>query len=155
MNDKIRILITGGTIDCHEIIMGKYIFTKTHIFEMLKQSNIELEVTIEELFLKDSSLMTDEDRNIIYEACRKAEEDKIIILHGTDTMVETAKYLNNVSRNLWKTIILTGSMIPYNKPNSDALFNLGSAFFCRSSTEGCFYKYEWEGIFSLLFVRKK
>ena len=69
--------------------------------------------------------MTDDDRLLIAHHCQKAAEDRIVITHGTDTMVETARLIaQNVSG---KTIVLTGAMIPYKFGSSDGLFNLGSA----------------------------
>ncbi|MBE3136966.1 MAG: asparaginase, partial [Thermoplasmata archaeon] len=62
---------------------------------------------------------------IIVENCKNAEEDKIVITHGTDTMVETAKQLGEAIKD--KTIVLTGAMVPYRFGSSDGLFNLGSA----------------------------
>lgn len=75
--------------------------------------------------MKDSLDMSDEDRKVILENCKKAPEDRIVITHGTDTMVETAKVLASEIKS--KTIVLTGAMIPYAFDNSDALFNLGNA----------------------------
>ena len=73
----------------------------------------------------DSLEMTDSDREIIKEVCRKSEEEQIVVTHGTDTMAETARVLGRPS--LAKTIVLTGAMIPYAFGSSDGLFNLGSA----------------------------
>jgi L-asparaginase len=73
----------------------------------------------------DSLEMSDEDRQIIITNCEKSEEDKIVITHGTDTMVETAKAISDKIKN--KTIIITGAMVPYKFGSSDGLFNLGSA----------------------------
>jgi L-asparaginase len=69
--------------------------------------------------------MTDADREIILEQCRNAPEYRIVITHGTDTMVETARAL--AANNRDKTIVLTGAMVPYKFGSSDGLFNLGSA----------------------------
>ncbi|MCL5772899.1 MAG: asparaginase [Firmicutes bacterium] len=73
----------------------------------------------------DSLNMTHSDREITLDNCRKAEDDRILITHGTDTMVETAKVLAKGIKN--KTIVLTGAAIPYKFGSSDGLFNLGSA----------------------------
>ncbi len=73
----------------------------------------------------DSLSITDHDRQIILQNCLSTKEDKILITHGTDTMVETAKLLAENITN--KTIVLTGAMIPYTFGSSDGLFNLGSA----------------------------
>jgi L-asparaginase len=75
--------------------------------------------------LKDSLEMTDADREGILHACASAQEEQLIIIHGTDTMVDTAKYL--AAANLAKIIVLTGAMIPYQVNRSDAMFNLGFA----------------------------
>jgi L-asparaginase len=58
-------------------------------------------------------------------SCQAAPEDRIVITHGTDTMVETAHVLGEAA--LGKTVVLTGAMVPYIFNNSDAVFNLGCA----------------------------
>jgi L-asparaginase len=73
----------------------------------------------------DSLEMSDDDRDIIAHNCVHCEEEKIVITHGTDTMVETAKVLAEKITD--KTIVLTGAMIPYKFGSSDGLFNLGAA----------------------------
>ena len=70
--------------------------------------------------------LQEEDREIIARNSNSVPEDKIIITHGTDTMVQTAEVLANKVKN--KTVILTGAMIPYKFGSSDGFFNLGSAF---------------------------
>lgn len=124
---KIKLFITGGTIDCQKIVQKtqKYIFTKTHIPEMLEQGRNRAKVNLEILMLKDSLDMTDGDRKLILEKCKKEVTDRIIITHGTDTMVETAKILGREIKN--KTIVLLGAMTPFVFKKSDALFNLGGA----------------------------
>ena len=87
--------------------------------------------------MKDSLEMKNEDRALILDNCFKAKEDKIIITHGTDTMVETAKSI--ASRKLNKTVVLTGAMIPYKFGSSDGLFNLGAAIgFVQSLNKGVY-----------------
>jgi len=73
----------------------------------------------------DSREMTDEDRETIARNCVKAKEERILITHGTDTMVETARAVAGRVKD--KTVVLTGAMIPYTFGSSDGLFNLGSA----------------------------
>ena len=122
----IKLLITGGTIDCERIEENdKYVFEKTHLPEMLEQGRCKIDIDSQILMLKDSIYMTDEDREKILQSCKDCEEDKIIITHGTDTMVETAQVLGKNIKD--KTIVLVGAMIPYNQEKSDALFNLGCA----------------------------
>ena len=69
--------------------------------------------------------MTDDDRALILENCKRIDEDQIVVTHGTDTMTKTAKLLANA--NMDKTIVLTGAMIPYKFGSSDGLFNFGGA----------------------------
>ena len=123
---KIRLLLTGGTIDKkYDALTGNLVFTETHAHEMLKQARSRLEVVVDQLMLIDSLEMTNEQRQVILEHCQKVSESIIVITHGTDTMAETAEVLGNGIQG--KTIILCGAMIPYSFSNSDAEFNLGAA----------------------------
>jgi L-asparaginase len=74
----------------------------------------------------DSLDMDDEGRDAIVARCRAAGERAIVVTHGTDTMVETARALAAAGLG-GKTIVLTGAMVPYAFGSSDGLFNLGSA----------------------------
>ncbi len=122
----IKIFVTGGTFDKeYDEIKGMLFFNKTHLSEILNLGRCKLKIDITTLTMKDSLDMTDEDRRIILENCKKITEDKILITHGTDTMVETAKVLANSIKD--KTIVLTGAMIPYKFGSSDGIFNLGSS----------------------------
>ncbi len=125
--DIVRILITGGTIDKeYNAVTGELIFTKSHLTNMLNQVRCRVEVLLEEIMLKDSLQMRSEDREEILKRCSGCEESKIIITHGTDTMVETARVLGKNLKG--KTVVLVGAFIPYAFGASDALFNLGCAF---------------------------
>src|SRR5262245_19633517 len=125
----IRILVTGGTFDKeYNELSGSLFFKHTHLSEMLRLGRCHVEVYVETLMMIDSLDMTDEDRARIVEECRAAEEQQIVITHGTDTMVETATALGEAfPAGAAKTIVLTGAMIPYAFGSSDGLFNLGSA----------------------------
>ncbi|MBC8216732.1 MAG: asparaginase [Candidatus Marinimicrobia bacterium] len=123
---KIQVFVTGGTFDKeYDEICGKLYFKDTHLREMLELGRNKVDVNVRTLMMEDSLQMTDEDRYIIVANCRKAKYDRIVITHGTDTMVVTAKIIADAG--LDKTIILTGAMIPYKFGSSDGLFNLGSA----------------------------
>jgi L-asparaginase len=123
---KIRIFITGGTFDKeYNELEGSLFFKDTHLPEMLTLGRCKLEVDIRTLMMVDSLDMSDADRHLIVEQCRKTKENRIIITHGTDTMEVTAALLGDQVKN--KTIVLTGAMIPYKFGSSDGLFNLGSA----------------------------
>ncbi len=124
--NKIRILVTGGTFDKeYNEIEEKLIFKDTHVPELLKKARCELTITVRNIMMVDSLHMTNEDRKIIVQHCKKTEEDKIIITHGTGTMAETARVLAKEIKN--KTIVLTGAMIPYHYGSSDGFFNMGTA----------------------------
>lgn len=124
----IKILVTGGTFDKeYNEADGTLIFKKTHVYDMLAEGRSNLDVSIRTVMLIDSLDMTETDRNIIADYCIDSEEQKIVITHGTDTMVETAKLLASRSELKKKTIVLTGAMVPYVFGSSDGLFNLGAA----------------------------
>ncbi len=123
---RIRIFITGGTFDKeYDELEGKLYFKDTHLHEMLSLGRSRLEVDVRTLMMVDSLDMTDADRQLILDQCRKAKEGRILITHGTDTMEVTATVLGPVLHG--KTVVLTGAMVPYKFGSSDGLFNLGSA----------------------------
>lgn len=125
--DTIRVLITGGTIDKeYNPLTGELTFPKSHLSNMLNQVKCKVRFVLEEVMLKDSLQMTSEDRKEILKKCIECLENKIIVTHGTDTMVKTAQILGKHAKG--KTIVLVGAMIPYAFGASDALFNLGCAF---------------------------
>jgi len=122
----LRIIATGGTFDKHyDELSGKLGFAQSHLPEVIARSRMTIPVVLEELPLLDSLDMQDADRARVLAACNAATERAIVIVHGTDTMRETAQVLGAAA--LEQTIILTGAMIPYEIANSDALFNLGFA----------------------------
>jgi L-asparaginase len=84
-----------------------------------------VDVEIRTLMMVDSLDMSEADRELIARQCRDAPEDRIVITHGTDTLVETAAVLARAATG--KTIVLTGAMIPIAFGSSDGLFNLGGA----------------------------
>ena len=123
----IRILVTGGTFDKeYDEVRGRLFFKDTHIQEMLDKGRSRVPVSILALMMIDSLDMTDADRALVVEHCRQADVDRLVVTHGTDTMVETGRAI--AAANLaGKTVVLTGAMIPYAFGSSDGLFNLGSA----------------------------
>ena len=123
---EIKLLITGGTIDkVYNELTGELEFGNTHIVDMLNRGRSMVETQSEVLFLKDSLEMNDDDRVMILDKCQTTSTQRVLITHGTDTMVETAKLLGENIKD--KTVVLFGAMIPYSVNNSDALFNLGVA----------------------------
>ncbi len=122
----IRIFVTGGTFDkTYDEINGRLSFQDTHVNEMLRLGRCRLDVSIRTVMMVDSLDMTDADRELVVHSCRECPETRIVITHGTDTMVETAGAIAAAIAD--KTIVLTGAMIPYAFGSSDGLFNLGSA----------------------------
>jgi len=122
----IRIFVTGGTFDKeYDELRGRLFFKDTHLPEMLRLGRCRVEVSVRTLMMIDSLDMTDADRSVIVQNCRHCHESRIIITHGTDTMVDTARALAADIHD--KTIVLTGAMIPWAFGSSDGLFNLGSA----------------------------
>ena len=123
---KIRLFITGGTIDkVYNQSNGELEFDQTHFPEILSRARVEVDLLIEEILLIDSLDMVDTDRELILEKCVECDERFILITHGTDTMCETARLLGENSID--KTIVLFGSMVPYSVSDSDAFFNFGYA----------------------------
>jgi L-asparaginase len=122
----IRILVTGGTFDKeYDEVRGRLFFKDTHVAEMLAKGRSRVPVAVRTLMMIDSLDMTEADRTSIVEQCRQCEETRVVVTHGTDTMVETARAV--AAAALDKTVVLTGAMIPYAFGSSDGLFNLGSA----------------------------
>ena len=125
----IRIFVTGGTFDKeYDELRGVLSFKDTHLPEMLRLGRSRVEVSVQTLMMIDSLDMSGVDRTRIVDECRQAAESCIVITHGTDTMIETARAVATAQPPVGaKTIVLTGAMIPYAFGSSDGLFNLGSA----------------------------
>ena len=122
---KIKIFTTGGTID-------KIYFDRKSDYQVgdpqaggvLQRANVVLDYEVESILKKDSLDFTAKDRALIREKVASTRSERIVITHGTDTMIETAKVLENISG---KTIVMTGSMYPAQFRDSDAVFNIGCA----------------------------
>jgi L-asparaginase len=123
----IRILVTGGTFDKeYDELTGRLFFKDTHVEEMLRRGRCRVDVAVETVMMIDSLDLDDRGRADIVRRCREATETCIVVTHGTDTMVETARALADAGLAA-KTMVLTGAMVPYAFGSSDGLFNLGSA----------------------------
>ncbi len=124
----VQIFVTGGTFDKeYNLITGELYFKDTHLSEMFDRGRCTVAIDIKTLMMVDSLEMRDEDRAIVVYNCKKTPSNRILITHGTDRMVETAKILAEAGIED-KTIVLTGAMIPYAfGTSSDGFFNLGSA----------------------------
>lgn len=121
-----RIIVTGGTFDKqYDEIKGELTFKNSHLPMILAQSRVTIPIELEINQLIDSLQMQDEHRERVLVSCRDAPEECIVVIHGTDTMAETARVVGHAG--LAKTIVFTGAMIPFSVQGSDALFNLGFA----------------------------
>lgn len=124
---RIRILVTGGTFDKeYDELSGRLFFRETHVPEILRRGRCLLDVQMDTVMMIDSLDMDDAGRATVVARARACEERAVVITHGTDTMVETARALAAAAIEE-KTIVLTGAMVPYAFGSSDGLFNLGSA----------------------------
>ena len=133
-----RIIVTGGTFDKHyDAIKGELTFKRSHLPAILEQARVTLPIALEINQLIDSLEMLDEHRASILAACSVAPENCIVVIHGTDTMAQTANVVGKAG--LDKTIVFTGAMIPYSVQGSDALFNLGFALAAAQSLPASTY----------------
>ena len=141
MASFIQLFVTGGTFDKeYNFINGELYFKDTHLGEMFERGRSTLDIDIKTLMMVDSLEMTDEDRDIISHNCKKSKTRKIIITHGTDRIVQTARHLAAKEELAGKTIILTGAMVPYAfGTSSDGFFNLGASLaFVQSLDPGIY-----------------
>lgn len=121
----IDIFTTGGTIDkVYFDVLSEYKIGATGLPDMLAENNVFVPHRVTQLMRKDSLELTDADRQAIHDAVAASDADKILVTHGTDTMVDTARVLADIAD---KTIVLTGAMQPATLRNSDAEFNVGFA----------------------------
>ena len=122
---KIKIYTVGGTIDkVYFDRKSKFEVGEPKIGEILKESNVNLKYEISSILHKDSLDMTDKDRQLVFDKVASDENRYIVLTHGTDTMIQTAKKLKTIPD---KVIVLTGAMEPARFKSSDAAFNIGCA----------------------------
>lgn len=122
---RIQILSTGGTIDkIYFDAKSEYEVGAPQIEEILGEANVTFDYRVQSVLKKDSLDLTDADRAIIRQAVQESTCDRILVTHGTDTMIQTALALRGLQG---KTVVLTGSMQPARFRNTDAGFNVGFA----------------------------
>ncbi|MFM8464341.1 MAG: asparaginase domain-containing protein [Burkholderiaceae bacterium] len=123
---SLRIIATGGTLDkSYDPLTGALVFVESILPKAIARARVTLPVSFEPLLALDSLDMNDAHRAQILSACERSPENHIVVIHGTDTMRETAKVIGQAG--LKKTVVLAGAMVPYRIESSDALFNLGFA----------------------------
>lgn len=118
-------IATGGTIDkIYYDRKNDYAIGDPQIVEVLKGANVTFDYEVISLLKKDSLDLTDADRESIRDTVRDQDCRRIVVTHGTDTMIETAKVLRSIPG---KVMVLTGSMQPARFAVTDAIFNIGCA----------------------------
>jgi len=121
----VRIFTTGGTIDkVYFDAKSSYQVGDPQIAELLAEANVTTPYAVTPLLRKDSLEIDANDRALIVEQVSGAAESQVLITHGTDTMVETARALLGIEG---KTVLLVGAMQPARLRVSDAFFNIGFA----------------------------
>jgi L-asparaginase len=121
----LEILTTGGTID--KVYFDKksnYEVGDPFVEELLHKMNVNISFKVKSLMRIDSLDMTDIHREVILKYIINSNANNFLIIHGTDSIVETAIYLKKITD---KTIVLTGSLKPAIFIDNDAIFNVGSA----------------------------
>jgi len=122
----IKILTTGGTIDkIYFDQKSEFQVGEPQICQLLDEANVTFDFEVESILRKDSLDLTDADRQMIVDKVKAEPGERVLITHGTDTMIETARCLSEHIKD--KTIVLTGSMQPATIRSSDAEFNIGFA----------------------------
>ena len=129
MDNAIRIITTGGTFDKqYNPIEGQLTFNESYLPGIISDSRCTSSIVLEGPLAVDSLYMSEEQRANIVERILLSTEEKVIVIHGTDTMTKTAELCKSkIGPNDNHTIVFTGAMVPYALRNSDAVYNLGCA----------------------------
>jgi len=108
--EDIKIFSTGGTIDkIYFDAKSEYEVGESQAVDILNRAQVAFDYEAIALMRKDSLDLSDEDRELIKTAVEESDCKRIVITHGTDTMVQTAQVLESIQG---KTIVLTGSLSP-------------------------------------------
>lgn len=136
---KLLVLTTGGTLDkIYFDALSEFQVGAPVAGEILQRMNVALDVELIEVCRKDSLELTDEDRKKLKSLIESTNADRILITHGTDTMVNSA---NTIGSQPGKVIVFTGAMQPAAFTNTDAIFNIGTAIgalMSPNTPEGCY-----------------
>ena len=148
----IEIFTTGGTIDkVYFDAKSTFEVGDPQIEEVLREANLAIDYRVTPLLRKDSLELTDADRSMIRAAVEQTLSQRIVITHGTDTMITTAKNLGDIPG---KTIVLTGAMQPARFRFTDAVFNIASAMMAAQILPAGVYIAMNGRIFNPLAARK-
>lgn len=122
---QVKIFCTGGTLDkVYFDALSEYQIGDPVVSDILEEARVRFPFEVRSILKKDSLEISAEDRQQIVEHVKAEDCARILITHGTDTMVDTARCLVEVPD---KTIVLTGAMQPARFRNTDAVFNIGYA----------------------------
>lgn len=150
---KVNIITTGGTIDkIYFDALSDYKIGEPIIGELLSRIGVGFEFTVTSLMRKDSLDLTDTDRQLIVDTVKDADSDHILVTHGTDSMVETGKWLKQQVPG--KRVVLTGALQPAAFRETDAVFNIGCAIGALQSVEAGAYIAMNGQVFDVTQVRK-
>lgn len=150
--NNIKIFTTGGSIDkIYSTQTSQFVVGSAQARAILEEGNVGFEYDVEPLLAKDSLEITDLDRKMIASRVRLDACPRILITHGTDTMVNTALALMDIPG---KVIVLTGAMQPAAFKRSDAAFNLGFALAALQTLPDGVYIAMNGKVFNPLRVRK-
>ncbi|MGD9018975.1 MAG: asparaginase domain-containing protein [Desulfuromonadales bacterium] len=148
----LEIFTTGGTIDkVYFDAKSTFEVGDPQIEEVLREANLAIDYRVTPLLRKDSLELTDADRSMIRAAVEQTLSQRIVITHGTDTMITTAKNLGDIPG---KTIVLTGAMQPARFRFTDAVFNIASAMMAAQTLPAGVYIAMNGRIFNPLTARK-
>lgn len=156
IENRIRVITTGGTFDkLYDAVKGELTFRESQLPRILQQARVTLPIHLDALFAVDSLQMTEDQRQDIVDDALSCVEKRVIIVHGTDTMVKTARLLeSSLPENDGHVYVFTGAMIPYSLENSDAIFNLGTALSAVQLLDKGVYVAMGGRVFSASNVRK-
>lgn len=123
--DSLCIVTTGGTIDkIYFDDKSDFQVGEPQIGRILDELGVAFRYTVIPILRKDSLHITDADRELVRDAIAAQPSRHVLVTHGTDSMVETARVLQSLTD---RTIVLTGALNPARFRGSDAEFNIGTA----------------------------
>jgi L-asparaginase len=123
--DELLVVTTGGTIDkVYFDDKSDFQVGEPQIGRILQELGVAFRFTVIPIIRKDSLHITEADRELLRATVAAQPARHVLVTHGTDTMVETAKVLSSLRD---KVIVLTGALNPARFRGSDAEFNIGTA----------------------------
>ncbi|SKA09728.1 asparaginase domain-containing protein [Novilysobacter spongiicola] len=123
--EQLCIVTTGGTIDkIYFDDKSDFQIGEPQIGRILEELGVAFRYNVIPILRKDSLHITDGDRDLLRATIAAQQARHVLVTHGTDSMVETARVLSSIEG---KTIVLTGALNPARFRGSDAEFNIGTA----------------------------